>query len=973
MHMQKYISAGAGSGKTYRITTEVAKLIKDGKLKPDQVIMTTYTKAAAQELREKAKAELIKIGCPEKAFQMEHALIGTVHSIANTFLTKYWYLLGILPNVNPVDDEDLQYYRDLSLRNLLSDENRQFLYELREKYNIRDKKSGADYDFWKKDLVEVLNFMLWYQIDDVHLNNSYTITTESLIKQLEPVSAGIAADSRRYAEIVFNLAKKWRDKYRQFKDEHHIIDYNDMEVMFLNLLEKEVVRNDIKDRYQIIYVDEFQDSNPIQVRIFQEISSLIDACYVGDKKQAIYSFRGADTELTAAVADSIDNTESLPHSYRSIKPLVDLSNAVFSRIFGGMSDVELTMPTDINLGNRDRVNNPRRIWKWNDDADLAFQIQQFILKNRNLKYEDIAVLARFNDSLDKLAEELRKLNVPVCREDDNIRDSRTGRLIKAILTLVATPGNLLARAELAYLTQPGYHLTKIIEDRLDDIHAQKHNTDYLERVPIIQRINNLRKEVSTQSIGALLQTLVIELDLYALVRQWDNAATEEANLQVFIDLARKYEENSARIAQPATIAGFINYFCNQKVAGAADSGGINLLTYHKSKGLEWKVVIMLSLDTDAEEFNTIAKKSMLGCHFHRTELPSPQDPIKPMTISLVRNLFKKEQDEEVTKLLQKHEYWQSTCATVKNELARLLYVGVTRARNILILAAQEKNNIIRLDWFKSTGLNMVQQSLTTASMQDILGVGMPFYYEQFDHNQPLPWEEIKSDHVFHIAKDPTPPSEQESQVQTATDNRFYVSPSQAGKGKYELGKIINNKEIDRIKVPNETDENGAARMGTFIHQVFCCMDDGITTEQINQLRASYGYESEDPDPEKLKASWDYLKKKMTETYGKSISRHHERSFRHLDDNGRMVSGEIDLVWETDKGCVIVDYKTCPGNYKEVFSPGSKLYAGKYGDQLNCYQSALQAAGNNVLARLIYYPVTRFLVEVSSTLLPASNK
>ena len=62
-----FITAGAGSGKTYRITTDVAKMVKGkgnevDKLKPDQVIMTTFTKAAAQELREKAKNELVKLG-----------------------------------------------------------------------------------------------------------------------------------------------------------------------------------------------------------------------------------------------------------------------------------------------------------------------------------------------------------------------------------------------------------------------------------------------------------------------------------------------------------------------------------------------------------------------------------------------------------------------------------------------------------------------------------------------------------------------------------------------------------------------------------------------------------------------------------------------------------------------------------------------------------------------------------------------
>ena len=101
-----------------------------------------------------------------------------------------------------------------------------------------------------------------------------------------------------------------------------------------------------------------------------------------------------------------------------------------------------------------------------------------------------------------------------------------------------------------------------------------------------------------QSISSLVESLVIELDLYALVQSWENAKTEETNLQVFIDLARKYENISTKVAKPATVIGFINFFTNQQQKGAANAEGVHLFTYHKSKGLEWKVVIMLSLDKD---------------------------------------------------------------------------------------------------------------------------------------------------------------------------------------------------------------------------------------------------------------------------------------------------------------------------------------------------------------------------------------
>ena len=151
-----FITAGAGSGKTYRITTDVAKMVNDKNIgvKPDQVIMTTFTKAAAQELREKAKKELVNLGLHDEAQQMEHALIGTVHSVANSFLTKYWYLLGITPDAAAMDEDEVSVYRDHSLKGLISKDERAFLFKYAETYDVTysDSKPGINYEFWKKDL-----------------------------------------------------------------------------------------------------------------------------------------------------------------------------------------------------------------------------------------------------------------------------------------------------------------------------------------------------------------------------------------------------------------------------------------------------------------------------------------------------------------------------------------------------------------------------------------------------------------------------------------------------------------------------------------------------------------------------------------------------------------------------------------------------------------------------------------------------
>ena len=1042
-----FISAGAGSGKTYRITTDVAKMVFDHKLNPEQVIMTTFTKAAAQELREKAKKELVNLGKHREAQQMEHALIGTVHSVANTFLTKYWYLLGIMPDAAAMEENELQLYRDHSLRGLLEQKDRTFLFKYAEKYNViydsKERKSGINYEFWKADLCKVLDFMQWYGINEEQLSNSLKITesfitcldepkddtslmeyakavimeledvlsamrqgakvkaeqerisyyknrnlTADELSDLESIAKGRCKDSentrrfseslagatiftaesakhqREYASLIFRLASRWQKEYRQYKDEHHLIDFNDMEMMFLHLLDIKEVQQDITSRYTHLFVDEFQDSNPMQVRIFQKLSSLLNTCYVGDKKQAIYGFRGSDTELTAAVADSINNTEHLKHSYRSVEPLVSFSNTIFSQVFSQMTDEEVKLSMPEKNGNYTPVENPLRLWPNTGDKALALQIQQLILREK-IDPKDIAVLARANADLDRLADELRALKVPVCRESNDIKESRSGRLMKALLTLVNTPSNQLARAEVAYLTEPGYHVTKIIEDRLDYL-AEEDNTPsgYLKDLPIISRLTQLRsfrsnenEEFSTnllgyQSISSLVESLVIELDLYSLVQSWENAQAEETNLQVLIDLARKYEDYATKLAQPATVAGFIEFFTGQKQDGAANEDGVRLYTYHKSKGLEWKVVIMLSLDNDASDATKIATRSTLGCHHHREQLPTAENPNPPMTISLVRNIYGSSDAAKaaVTSRLQQHPLWETVSEHEIGENARLLYVGVTRAREILILAPKEKDGAVSLSWFRSVGVNNINQLLDGNEYQDFLGIGMPLHVERTDMDNQLDWPEQSMNRVHNVAASFSP-----------LDDMLFVSPSKAGDSPHDIVPI-NDKE-SRMQVRNKPSEE--ALMGDFIHQVFCCCDDGIDIDQIVKLRNSYGFTDKNvPEPNRLLDSWKYLVDTLEARYGKAIKRHHEKPFRHLDDGGHIVSGYIDLIWETEDAYVVVDYKTCPGNYSLVFNPVSEHYAGRHGDQLDCYQRALEAEGKKkVKARIIFYPITRFVVEV----------
>ena len=131
-----YINASAGSGKTYTLTHKLAELIKAGKVRPDQVIMTTFTVKAANEMREEAKKVLYENGLFEAATQLDQAMVGTIHSVANSLIKKYWFFLGLSPDMGVMAEEDTTFYISQSLSDLSAHEELKQLHDFCESVGI---------------------------------------------------------------------------------------------------------------------------------------------------------------------------------------------------------------------------------------------------------------------------------------------------------------------------------------------------------------------------------------------------------------------------------------------------------------------------------------------------------------------------------------------------------------------------------------------------------------------------------------------------------------------------------------------------------------------------------------------------------------------------------------------------------------------------------------------------------------------
>lgn len=187
----------------------------------------------------------------------------------------------------------------------------------------------------------------------------------------------------------------------------------------------------------------------------------------------------------------------------------------------------------------------------------------------------------------------------------------------------------------------------------------------------------------------------------------------------------------------------------------------------------------------------------------------------------------------------------------------------------------------------------------------------------------------------------------------------YISPSHIRK----CGKIGKFYEFEH-RIPISNNPGDMATVGNCIHQIFAIIEDNpsVNGTILNNIIRSYGLSAVLTDTDSILSAWKKLYDKLVLLHGKPVKTYHERPFR-MDYDGQTIVGSIDLVWQTQEGNILVDFKNNPMAAKYILDPDNEHFAGWYAGQLDAYQDALEAAGENILQRYIYYPVRGLLVEI----------
>ena len=1051
MKNTKFVSAGAGSGKTYSLTQDIAKIIIDGKFQAEQIILTTFTEAAAKELREKVRSTLYSKGQYEAAMNIDNAAIGTIHSIAYQFVSRYWYLLGISANVSIMDTEGSKFCISQSLASLPNEADMNLFDNVLNSFNVTksiNNRTVPDPDFWKKDLKNIIDKTVELCIDKEQLKeareeskklieevikwNGFDITSDILVRTkvsltgifnaiadnakkdkeakrkelldslnalnndgeighlpisklhyllknnvaepkgyllrdipddvnfLQDIYEKIPASNqvrdlvKKYIDTIFRLAIQWKKEYEEFKRKRCLLDFGDLLQKFDELLDNKEVVADIQSRYKVAFVDEFQDCSPLQVKSFERLSELMEqSVWVGDIKQAIYGFRGTNTERIKSIIDSFPQEkgkkdengnmlDSLKHCWRSNETIVNLVNNIFcEKVFNGQLPKEL-----IELGMPERTENDppkpqerelRHVHletkKSADDYYLIADLIAEQIDNGTYRANEIAVLFRDKYGVQDCAEALRKRGIAYSARFDNYTDDEkstddVSSFICAVVSFAARGDNELSKAIIANRIEGGCSIPELIANRLQNIQSEAKGKNWLSDLHIIGRIADIRKAIGNQSVSAAIETLIVELNLADLIKRIDPSVPAYNYCSALEAKAATYEGICANLGMSSTLIGFVEYLKQHPIEYPGDDNGVSVMTYHKSKGLEWPCVILCSL----HKAPVVADKTFFGVLTHNTAMDTSLRLIPSAIKDICSSIMHRFEDNNF--------FQDIRCATI-NEAKRLMYVGMTRPKEQLVLTTlkprgkDSKNNPAQ--WLLDIGCESIDSH---SNATKIKWGGSEWNHSVQNYIAPNDTESSIDEKVeFNVLKLPT---------ERSTFENKNVSPSKVESATdiYNTKLIANFAERVQIRAVDGKDNT----IGNFVHHVMCLWNGNKSI--IETLADAYGVKVDvDAVATSVANFWNWMEK----TYGKSTRIDRELPFSFANESGQVVTGEIDLVYCTAEGDVLVDYKTYQGSPAHLTDENNDFHAGKkYGSQITLYEEALKRRGSVVRDRLICY-------------------
>lgn len=724
-------------------------------------------------------------------------------------------------------------------------------------------------------------------------------------------------------ELIVEVLQLLDASYRRRKRDRSAVDFDDLEEAAIGLLEADPdLRMRVQDSFDFILMDELQDTNPLQWKLMELVRRPANFFAVGDVNQSIYGFRHARPELFSAYRQRLAGAglavDELRDNYRSRPEVLSAVNRVFETAPGIephtlAADREfppLAHPSvDVLVSKNDAALDAERaeaLWVARRITELVGTLQVTAKDGalRTASFGDVAILTRANYSTADLQRALDDFNIPsVVLGGLTFYDTREVRDLRLLLDVLVNPCNNVALAGL--LRSPLFGLSD--EDLLRFSSAGSLQRGVEARPPggwdSVLRLRAIRNVVSPDK---LLREFIDE-------RDYESGLTgrARANITKFLSILReRYEAEPSSLA--ALVAGLDDAAPEAEAPPPDSDDVVRLMTLHKAKGLEFPVVFLPYLHKGRSTGFPIISWS----HEHGLGIKW-------------RN--------PATNMGDGDHAWhanrkQSEAAQVAEE-NRLLYVGMTRARDHLVLSSSRTGRE-RGSWpsLVFAGLRIDVDSVTNA---EVFADGV----RVLTADAPPPVDAVETAAARAGADRFVPRIASVDQAQSSasvTDiSRFAECPR-----RYYLSRYL------RWQVAPQG-HNGAPAGGVSGSEL------GV---QVHAILA--GQPPDDPAPEAVELADRFVVSTLGKQLARAQTKHHEWDFQ-FDAGDIILRGQIDLWFEYNRDVIIVDYKT-----DREITPES--IAG-HSMQLQLYAIALErATGRRATRGVLYFLRSDQQVDVDLT-------
>lgn len=663
------IQAVPGAGKTFIITHLVSKLLKrmESKEQDGKILVLTFMNSAANNFKSRIRTILEEEGLKKNNFE-----VMTIHSLAMKIIKENPSLAGINELSEVIDD----YKKSMLIDEAIEEYKQEHDGDKKIKAFLKNTNDKAGMKKWKREFHSIVG-------------NSFKLLKYSDIddKGLEKV---VEQDYKGIMKIISPIYSSYQRRLRY----SGYMDYDDLLILAYNILkDNEDVAKKYQEKYRYVFEDECQDSNAIQGKIIDIISKTKkkrNLVRVGDVNQSITgTFTGANPRHFIEFCKNADYSYEMNMAGRSSKQIIDLANELVreinceenkERAFASSLEELYIEEVEKNQGYKEnpKMANYAIVSKvFNDDAKeveyIARQIRH--IKERRPNYS-IGILGFSNYEVDSLAENLTAYGIEFEKMGSNtLEQKKLLGDIKRVIDFLRDPGDQELFTDLVLdcfvdrkleLSDDEYNkYSQFLMNQ--DIEEFVYNTDEIAALKIREYF-----ELNQQDLGSLVESIGLSLDLDEkekellnyLVFYIDNLSTFEEG----VDLERISNSLDPRYSRNFNAAIEMIYEIGEK---EIQPGSVTLATLHKSKGMEWDCVIIRGINnsdfpTTLEAYFRIDRKYLKDAYRY---------PEANINEEIDRILGGNLKPLDIYKIDLKKD--------LIAERARLLYVGITRAKREL--------------------------------------------------------------------------------------------------------------------------------------------------------------------------------------------------------------------------------------------------------------------------------------------------